>query len=142
MRNSFDKNEIADKEDWKWRGTLGRTHARRVLIHNPSQSGKKQTKLFFPFRKVGMVSLFFFTDCVSVPLCVCQGNKGGVSVRFSFYGHMVCFLNCHLAAHMNYALQRVDEFEYILETQDFDLLDTPHVLDHKSVHVTTNTANI
>ena len=61
-----------------------------------------------------------------------QGNKGGVSVRFSFYGHMLCFLNCHLAAHMNYALQRVDEFEYILDTQDFEE-DTPHVLDHKSV---------
>ncbi|KAM4544794.1 inositol polyphosphate 5-phosphatase K isoform 2-T2 [Odontesthes bonariensis] len=61
------------------------------------------------------------------------GNKGGVSVRFSFYGHMVCFLNCHLAAHMNNALQRVDEFEYILETQDFDIFNTPHVLDHKVV---------
>uniref|UniRef100_A0A3B3ZWN8 Inositol polyphosphate-related phosphatase domain-containing protein n=1 Tax=Periophthalmus magnuspinnatus TaxID=409849 RepID=A0A3B3ZWN8_9GOBI len=61
------------------------------------------------------------------------GNKGGVSVRFSLYGHMVCFLNCHLAAHMNYALQRVDEFEYILDTQDFDITDTPHVLDHKVV---------
>nr|XP_040038821.1 inositol polyphosphate 5-phosphatase K isoform X1 [Gasterosteus aculeatus aculeatus] len=61
------------------------------------------------------------------------GNKGGVTVRFSFYGHMVCFLNCHLAAHMNYALQRVDEIEYILETQDLDLSDTPHVRDHKAV---------
>ncbi|TNM84853.1 hypothetical protein fugu_009031 [Takifugu bimaculatus] len=61
------------------------------------------------------------------------GNKGGVSVRFSFYGHMVCFLNCHLAAHMNYALQRVDELEYILEAQDFDLTDTPHIRDHKVV---------
>ncbi|KAM7398051.1 hypothetical protein PAMA_006087 [Pampus argenteus] len=61
------------------------------------------------------------------------GNKGGVSVRFSFYGHMVCFLNCHLAAHMNYALQRVDEFEYILEAQNFDISDTPHVRDHKVV---------
>ncbi|XP_044225551.1 inositol polyphosphate 5-phosphatase K isoform X2 [Thunnus albacares] len=61
------------------------------------------------------------------------GNKGGVSVRFSFYGHMVCFLNCHLAAHMNYALQRVDEFEYILEAQDFDISDTPQVRDHKVV---------
>ncbi|KAL3042908.1 hypothetical protein OYC64_020763 [Pagothenia borchgrevinki] len=61
------------------------------------------------------------------------GNKGGVSVRFSFYGHMVCFLNCHLAAHMNYALQRVDEIEHILEKQDFDITDTPHVRDHKVV---------
>ncbi|XP_013858663.1 inositol polyphosphate 5-phosphatase K isoform X2 [Austrofundulus limnaeus] len=61
------------------------------------------------------------------------GNKGAVSVRFSFYGHMMCFLNCHLAAHITNALQRVDEFEYILETQDFDIFDTPHVLDHKVV---------
>ncbi|XP_065819373.1 inositol polyphosphate 5-phosphatase K isoform X4 [Labrus bergylta] len=61
------------------------------------------------------------------------GNKGGVSVRFSFYGHMVCFLNCHLAAHMNYALQRVDEIEYILENQEFDMSDTPYVRDHKVV---------
>ncbi|XP_016421753.1 phosphatidylinositol 4,5-bisphosphate 5-phosphatase A-like [Sinocyclocheilus rhinocerous] len=58
------------------------------------------------------------------------GNKGGVSVRFSFYGHMLCFLNCHLAAHMNYALQRMDEFEYILDMQDFDMYNTPQVLDH------------
>ncbi|KAK7926164.1 hypothetical protein WMY93_008474 [Mugilogobius chulae] len=61
------------------------------------------------------------------------GNKGAVSIRFSFYGQMLCFLNCHLAAHMNYALQRVDEFEYILDNQDFDISDTPHVLDHKVV---------
>ncbi|XP_065146856.1 inositol polyphosphate 5-phosphatase K isoform X1 [Paramisgurnus dabryanus] len=61
------------------------------------------------------------------------GNKGAVSVRFSFYGHMLCFMNCHLAAHMNYALQRLDEFEYILDTQDFDIYNTPHVLDHKVV---------
>ncbi|KAM3868846.1 inositol polyphosphate 5-phosphatase K [Diretmus argenteus] len=61
------------------------------------------------------------------------GNKGGVSVRFSFYGHMLCFLNCHLTAHMNYALERVDEFEYILDKQDFDITNTPHVLDHKVV---------
>ncbi|XP_062341864.1 inositol polyphosphate 5-phosphatase K isoform X1 [Osmerus eperlanus] len=61
------------------------------------------------------------------------GNKGGVSVRFSFYGHMLCFLNCHLAAHMNYALQRVDEFEYILDTQDFDFYNAPNIRDHKVV---------
>lgn len=58
---------------------------------------------------------------------------------------MVCFLNCHLAAHMNYALQRVDELEHILEAQDFDLTDTPRIRDHKSVQVGythTHTHNI
>ena len=48
---------------------------------------------------------------------------------------MLCFLNCHLAAHMQYASQRVDEFEYILDTQTFDPKKTPHILDHKSVYI-------
>lgn len=62
-------------------------------------------------------------------------------MRFSFYGHMMCFLNCHLVAHITNALQRVDEFEYILETQDFDIFDTPHVLDHKSAHLNITIKN-
>ncbi|XP_048839793.1 inositol polyphosphate 5-phosphatase K-like isoform X1 [Brienomyrus brachyistius] len=61
------------------------------------------------------------------------GNKGGVSARISFYGHALCFLNCHLLAHMSYAAQRVDEFEYILDVQEFDTHNTPHVLDHDLV---------
>ncbi|XP_015245362.1 PREDICTED: inositol polyphosphate 5-phosphatase K-like isoform X3 [Cyprinodon variegatus] len=62
-----------------------------------------------------------------------KGNKGGVSVRLSFYGHMLCFLNCHLAAHMNYASERVEEFEYIMETQTFDCKKAPRIVDHRLV---------
>ncbi|CAN9511143.1 unnamed protein product [Ophioblennius macclurei] len=61
------------------------------------------------------------------------GNKGGVSVRLSFYGHMLCFLNCHLAAHMDYASERVDEFERILDTQMFDCKKAPKIVDHRLV---------
>lgn len=61
------------------------------------------------------------------------GNKGAVSVRLSFYGHMLCFLNCHLAAHMNYATERVNEFEYIMDTQTFECKKAPCVLDHRLV---------
>ncbi|XP_054482597.1 inositol polyphosphate 5-phosphatase Ka isoform X2 [Anoplopoma fimbria] len=61
------------------------------------------------------------------------GNKGGVSVSLSFYGHMLCFLNCHLAAHMNYASERVDEFEYIMDTQTFDCKKAPRIVDHRLV---------
>uniref|UniRef100_A0A3Q3KP41 Inositol polyphosphate-related phosphatase domain-containing protein n=1 Tax=Monopterus albus TaxID=43700 RepID=A0A3Q3KP41_MONAL len=61
------------------------------------------------------------------------GNKGGVSIRLSFYGHMLCFLNCHLAAHMNYATERVDEFEYIMDTQTFECAKAPRILDHRLV---------
>uniref|UniRef100_A0A8C6UCH7 Inositol polyphosphate-5-phosphatase K n=1 Tax=Neogobius melanostomus TaxID=47308 RepID=A0A8C6UCH7_9GOBI len=61
------------------------------------------------------------------------GNKGAVSVRLSFYGHTLCFLNCHLAAHMKYATARVNEFEYIMETQTFECEKDPSVLDHRLV---------
>uniref|UniRef100_A0A7N6FCM3 Inositol polyphosphate-related phosphatase domain-containing protein n=1 Tax=Anabas testudineus TaxID=64144 RepID=A0A7N6FCM3_ANATE len=61
------------------------------------------------------------------------GNKGGVSVHLSFYGHMLCFLNCHLAAHMNYASERVDEFEYIMDTQNFECKKAPSIADHRLV---------
>lgn len=81
--------------------------------------------------------MWVFWNPLSLVILYSQGNKGGVSVRFSFYGHTVCFLNCHLAAHMNYALQRVDELEYILDAQDFDVLDTPQIRDHKSVELHT-----
>ncbi|XP_056612452.1 inositol polyphosphate 5-phosphatase Ka isoform X1 [Triplophysa dalaica] len=61
------------------------------------------------------------------------GNKGGVSIRLSFYGHMLCFLNCHLTAHMNNASHRVYESEHILDAQTFDAKNTPRILDHKAV---------
>uniref|UniRef100_A0A9J8AN99 Inositol polyphosphate-5-phosphatase Ka n=1 Tax=Cyprinus carpio carpio TaxID=630221 RepID=A0A9J8AN99_CYPCA len=61
------------------------------------------------------------------------GNKGGVSIRLSFYGHMLCFLNCHQTAHMDYASQRVNKFESILDAQTFDTKNTPRILDHKVV---------
>ncbi|XP_053729763.1 inositol polyphosphate 5-phosphatase Ka isoform X1 [Synchiropus splendidus] len=61
------------------------------------------------------------------------GNKGGVSIRLSFYGHLLCFLNCHLAAHMQFASERVDEFEHIVETQSFECEKAPRILDHRLV---------
>ena len=70
---------------------------------------------------------------MSLPLCrVSQGNKGAVSVRLAFYGHSLCFLNCHLAAHMQHASQRLDEFERILDVQTFEGPQAPSVLDHRS----------
>ncbi|XP_026880296.2 inositol polyphosphate 5-phosphatase Ka isoform X1 [Electrophorus electricus] len=66
-------------------------------------------------------------------ICGYWGNKGGVTISLSFYGYMICFLNCHLAAHMKYATERVDEFEYILDSQSFDGKNASSVLDHKVV---------
>ncbi|XP_034608828.1 inositol polyphosphate 5-phosphatase K isoform X4 [Trachemys scripta elegans] len=58
------------------------------------------------------------------------GNKGGVTIRMSLYGHMICFMNCHLPAHIENAEQRLDDFEKILEMQQFEDENVPNILDH------------
>ncbi|KAM4708696.1 inositol polyphosphate 5-phosphatase K-like [Discoglossus pictus] len=70
------------------------------------------------------------TDCTRTGLGGYWGNKGGVSIRLSLFGHMVCFLNCHLPAHMENSDQRVDNFESILQLQQFQGPLANGVLDH------------
>ncbi|XP_071673211.1 inositol polyphosphate 5-phosphatase K isoform X2 [Patagioenas fasciata] len=69
------------------------------------------------------------TQYTRTGLCGYWGNKGGVTVRLSLYGHTMCFMNCHLPAHMENAEQRVDDFEKILEMQ-FEGENIPSTLDH------------
>ncbi|KAG8596582.1 hypothetical protein GDO81_001975 [Engystomops pustulosus] len=73
------------------------------------------------------------TDCTRTGLGGYWGNKGGVSIRLSLFGHMVCFLNCHLPAHMENSDQRVDNFESILHLQQFQGPLANGVLDHDLV---------
>ncbi|KAM9320861.1 inositol polyphosphate 5-phosphatase K isoform 3-T3 [Gastrophryne carolinensis] len=61
------------------------------------------------------------------------GNKGGVILRMSVYGHMLCFMNCHLPAHMENTNQRLDDFERMLEAQQFDGESVGSMLDHDIV---------
>ncbi|XP_028273014.1 inositol polyphosphate 5-phosphatase K [Parambassis ranga] len=61
------------------------------------------------------------------------GNKGGVSARMTVYGHPVCFLNCHLPAHMRNLEQRMEDFESILQQQQFEGGTATGVLDHNVV---------
>ncbi|XP_077353341.1 phosphatidylinositol 4,5-bisphosphate 5-phosphatase A [Festucalex cinctus] len=63
----------------------------------------------------------------------CWGNKGGVSARMSVFGHPVCFLNCHLPAHMRNLEQRMEDFESILQQQQFEGGAATGVLDHDVV---------
>lgn len=58
------------------------------------------------------------------------GNKGGVSARMAVFGHTVCFLNCHLPAHMRNLEQRMEDFESILQQQQFEGGSATGVLDH------------
>lgn len=68
-----------------------------------------------------------------LPLCLSQGNKGGVSARMMVFGHPVCFLNCHLPAHMRNLEQRMEDFESILQQQQFEGGTAVGVLDHEWV---------
>ncbi|XP_054629977.1 phosphatidylinositol 4,5-bisphosphate 5-phosphatase A [Dunckerocampus dactyliophorus] len=61
------------------------------------------------------------------------GNKGGVSARMSVFGHTICFLNCHLPAHMENSEQRMEDFESILQQQQFEGQAASGVLDHDVV---------
>ncbi|XP_076843244.1 inositol polyphosphate 5-phosphatase K isoform X2 [Brachyhypopomus gauderio] len=61
------------------------------------------------------------------------GNKGGVSARMSVFGHSICFLNCHLPAHMENSDQRMEDFESILQQQQFEGQTVTGVLDHDVV---------
>ncbi|RLV89138.1 hypothetical protein DV515_00015032 [Chloebia gouldiae] len=70
------------------------------------------------------------TDYTRTGLYGYWGNKGGVSVRMSLFGHTICFMNCHLPAHMENTEQRLDDFEKILEMQ-FEGEDIPSALDHE-----------
>uniref|UniRef100_A0A8C8RGJ0 Inositol polyphosphate-5-phosphatase K n=1 Tax=Pelusios castaneus TaxID=367368 RepID=A0A8C8RGJ0_9SAUR len=58
------------------------------------------------------------------------GNKGGVTIRMALYGHTICFMNCHLPAHIENTEQRLDDFEKILEMQQFEEENVPNILDH------------
>ncbi|XP_072839388.2 phosphatidylinositol 4,5-bisphosphate 5-phosphatase A [Pogona vitticeps] len=73
------------------------------------------------------------TDCTRTGLGGYWGNKGGVSVRLSIFGHMVCFLNCHLPAHMEKAEQRLEDFTTILHLQQFEGPSASGILDHDLV---------
>ena len=60
-----------------------------------------------------------------------QGNKGGVSVRLSIFGHTVCLLYCHLPAHLEKAEQRKEVFATILHMQQFEGRAASGILDHE-----------
>ncbi len=47
------------------------------------------------------------------------GNKGGVSIRFTYYNSSLCFVCSHFAAHQNQIKQRNDDFSQIYENTEF-----------------------
>ncbi|XP_052172743.1 type I inositol polyphosphate 5-phosphatase 13-like isoform X3 [Diospyros lotus] len=47
------------------------------------------------------------------------GNKGGVGLRLRVYDRIMCFVNCHLAAHLEAVNRRNADFDHIFRTMVF-----------------------
>ncbi|GAB4858948.1 hypothetical protein Ancab_010420 [Ancistrocladus abbreviatus] len=47
------------------------------------------------------------------------GNKGGVGLRLRVYDRIICFVNCHLAAHLEAVNRRNADFSHIFRTMVF-----------------------
>ncbi|KAH6809309.1 Endonuclease/exonuclease/phosphatase family protein [Perilla frutescens var. frutescens] len=47
------------------------------------------------------------------------GNKGGVGLRLRVYDRIICFVNCHFAAHLEAVNKRNADFDHIYRTMTF-----------------------
>lgn len=59
------------------------------------------------------------THVVPTGLMNMLGNKGGVSVRMDLYNTSICFVNCHLAAHVEEYERRNEDYDCICEKTVF-----------------------
>ncbi|VEN34936.1 unnamed protein product [Callosobruchus maculatus] len=61
------------------------------------------------------------------------GNKGAVSIRLSIYGCSLCFVNSHLSAHDNQLKDRIDDYNSIVQDQEFHVAETSKIFYHDYV---------
>ncbi|KAG2406960.1 type I inositol polyphosphate 5-phosphatase 12-like isoform X2 [Vigna umbellata] len=71
------------------------------------------------------------------------GNKGGVGLRIRVYDRIMCFVNCHLAAHLEAVNRRNADFDHIYRnmvfTRSSNLLNTAAAGVSTAVHVLRGT---
>lgn len=60
-------------------------------------------------------------DAAAVPCGLGRaiGNKGAVGLRMRVYGRVVCFVNCHFAAHLEAVNRRNADFDHVYRTMIF-----------------------
>uniref|UniRef100_A0A1J3C6U6 Type I inositol 1,4,5-trisphosphate 5-phosphatase 12 n=1 Tax=Noccaea caerulescens TaxID=107243 RepID=A0A1J3C6U6_NOCCA len=54
------------------------------------------------------------------------GNKGGVGLRIRVFDRIMCFINCHLAAHLEAVNRRNADFDHIYKTMSFSRSSNAH----------------
>lgn len=114
-----------------WTSNLSTTLRKRgyILFKRHKLSGI--LLYIFVLREIMLRARDFETESVKTGFGGLLGNKGGVSLRFSYNGNSFSATNSHLAAHQEQLQQRIQDYKSILEGTKFLVnSSTPSVLNH------------
>lgn len=114
-----------------WTSSLSSTLRRRgyILFKRHKLSGI--LLYIFVLREIMLRARDFETESVKTGFGGLLGNKGGVSLRFTFNGNSFCATNSHLAAHQENLQQRIQDYNSILDGTKFIIdANTSNLLTH------------